>query len=99
MKTIVLITTSYPSVNDGSEAAGSFVKDFAEELSKHAKVIVLAPGKSISEVLPSNSLQVKRYAGAKKPLSLLKISKSWHWLSIIKILRSGGKVLEETIKE
>ena len=28
--TIVLITTSYPETGDGSEAAGSFVADFAD---------------------------------------------------------------------
>ena len=99
MKTIVLVTTSYPSVNDGSEAAGSFVQDFAEELANKARVIVLAPGQNKSEASSQPYLQVRRYAASTKPLSLLKLSKPWHWTAILKVLHSGAKALEQIIQE
>lgn len=99
MKTIVLVTTSFPSANDGSEAAGSFVQDFAEELSKKVKLIVLAPGQNNSSRSQHENLQVRRYAASSLPLSLLKISKPWHWPAILNVLRSGGRVLEQIIQE
>tara|TARA_R110000772_G_scaffold15931_15_gene45795 strand:- start:3751 stop:4890 length:1140 start_codon:yes stop_codon:yes gene_type:complete len=99
VKTIVLVTTSYPSVNDGSEAAGSFVEDFAEELSKKVKVIILAPGQEKNDLPLYGNLQVKRYAASSLPLSLLKISRPWHWLPILRVLRSGNRSLEQIIKK
>jgi hypothetical protein len=44
MPHIAIVTTSFPGEKPGSEAAGSFVSDFTEELAKHAQVTVLAPG-------------------------------------------------------
>jgi hypothetical protein len=39
---VALVTTSYPDQQPGSEAAGSFVEDFAHALSEHARVTVIA---------------------------------------------------------
>ena len=44
MKHIAIISTSYPTEQDDSEAAGSFVADFAATLSKKPQVTVIAPG-------------------------------------------------------
>jgi hypothetical protein len=43
-RALVLVSTSFPVLGDGSEAAGSFVSDLAEELAKHLPVRVVAPG-------------------------------------------------------
>ena len=39
MRHIALITTSYPEGVAGAEAAGSFVEDFATELSRHVPYV------------------------------------------------------------
>ena len=41
---LVIVTSSFPISGDGSEAAGIFVADLAEELAKHVPVRVVARG-------------------------------------------------------
>jgi len=86
---IVLVTTSFPISGDGSEAAGSFVSDLAEELANHLPVRVVAPGPQNAREKWTNGVDVFRYAAPEKPLSTLK---PWHptdFVKIIRILRSG----------
>jgi glycosyltransferase involved in cell wall biosynthesis len=92
---LLLITTSYPEPNaDGSEAAGSFVSDFAETLARRIRVTVLAPGtKDLIE--NHGDLTISRFAGPGIPLSLLKPSNPMHWRTIIKILRYGNRRAEQ----
>ena len=97
MKTILLITTSYPSTRDGSEAAGSFVQDFAEELAKTARVLVLAPGETPGIEATAGPVQVCRYRGASRPLSLLKVANPLHWPAIIGVLRAGARETERLL--
>jgi len=92
-KHLVLITTSYPKDNDGSEAAGAFVRDFALELSNKSRVSVLAPG-TRNATLQQGSLEVIRYHAPDKPLSLLKPWNPLHWLPIIQTLMSGYSALK-----
>lgn len=92
---LLLITTSYPERSaDGSEAAGSFVSDFAETLARRIPVTVLAPGSSEREDRDGN-LAIARFAGPGAPLSLLQPANPAHWLSILKILRLGGRRAEQ----
>lgn len=86
---LVLVTTSYPTSADGSEAAGSFVSDFAEALAGHVPVRVVAPG-DIQAVERRNGVDVFRYAAPTKPLSTLKPWVPADWRSIKNVLRSGG---------
>jgi glycosyltransferase involved in cell wall biosynthesis len=90
--TVVLITTSYPETGDGSEAAGSFVADFADQLSRHTEVTVVAPG-SRSSHEDHGSLVVDRFAASKLPLSLLKPYNPTHLLPILSTLRRGREAV------
>ena len=92
---LLLITTSYPDPNaDGSEAAGSFVSDFAETLSRQMAVTVLAPGREMRDDR-SDNLTIARFKGPGKPLSLLKPANPAHWPSILSILRGGSQRAEQ----
>jgi glycosyltransferase involved in cell wall biosynthesis len=96
---LLLITTSYPERSaDGSEAAGSFVSDFAETLARRLPVTVLAPGSSEREERDGN-LTIARFAGPGAPLSLLQPTNPAHWLSILNILRLGGRRAEQLARK
>lgn len=95
MKHIVIVSTSFPSSYNGSEAAGSFVADFSEELSKHVQVTVLAPSLESSKEIITSSLNIQRFQVPKLPLSLLKPYNPLHWPAIIKTLKIGMESLEQ----
>jgi glycosyltransferase involved in cell wall biosynthesis len=98
MRHIALITTSYPDNIPGTEAAGSFVEDFARELSGHMRVTVVAA--STAETLSSDgALSVRRFAVPRVPLSLLSPLNPTHWPQIVVSLRSGRNALEQLVKE
>jgi hypothetical protein len=77
MPHIALVTTSYPTSHDGSEAAGSFVADFAEALTAYAQVTVIAPSLS-AEVEQHKSLTLRRFKVPRLPLSLLNSNPTNH---------------------
>jgi len=96
---LLLITTSYPDPSaDGSEAAGSFVSDFAETLARTIRVTVLAPGTK-QQTDKIGNLTISRFAGPGFPLSLLKPANPFHWLTILKILRRGRRCAEQLVVE
>jgi len=95
---IALVTTSYPDGAPGSEAAGGFVKDFAQELSTKARVTVIAAG-SLCEQATSGNLTIRRFAAPRLPLSLLSPLRPADWMPILLTLRRGGKALESLVKE
>lgn len=86
---IVLVTTSFPIANDGSEAAGSFVSDLAEELAKHISVRVVAPGLSSARESWAPNVELFRYAAPAKPLSTLKLWCPTDVVEIARVLRAG----------
>ena len=71
---LTIVTSSFPLRQDGSEAAGSFVADLAEELSSNTSVCVVAPGTSESRDI-YRSIEVFRYRAPARPLSTLRL---WH---------------------
>lgn len=86
---IVLVTTSYPIAGDGSEAAGAFVQDLAEELALTLPVRVVAPGPSTTIEAGANGVTVHRYVAPAKPLSTLR---PWHpgdAAAIARVMASG----------
>ncbi len=87
---IVLVTTSFPIHGDGSEAAGSFVSDLAEELARHMPVRVVAPGPESIRETWATDIDVFRYASPPKPLSILKLWKPADLLQTIRVLRAGA---------
>ncbi len=98
MRNLLLITTSFPITHNGSEAAGSFVTDFAETLAKTTKVTVIAPGPYTRVEKINKDLIVERFRAPKLPLSQLVTYNPFNWLKTISVLRNGmmtcRKVLE-----
>ncbi len=95
MKEIALVTTSYPDrvAESGQEAAGAFVADFAAELSRHARVhVVAAAGEDHLE--DRGDLRVHRFAVPRRPLSLLSPSNPADWPGILSSLRAGCRALD-----
>jgi glycosyltransferase involved in cell wall biosynthesis len=86
--TLLIVTTSYPMASDGSEAAGSFVADFAKAMTRYMPVRVVGPGLVEGIDISCDAVTVRRFASASKPLSLLSPLKPWHWFSIVRILYS-----------
>lgn len=100
MKHILLITTSFPQLQDGSEAAGAFVADFAATLSERAKVTVLAPALKSSQKSISDNLYICYFKVPVLPLSMLILRRPTHWLAIVRTLRSGtAAVLDIAAKQ
>ena len=98
MQHVALITTSYPEHTPGAEAAGSFVEDFARELSRHVRVTVVAASTADSS-LKDEQLTVKRFAVPRLPLSLLNPVVPTHWLPILRSICAGGSALERLAKD
>ncbi|MFE8032935.1 glycosyltransferase [Thiohalocapsa marina] len=86
---LLLITTSYPWVADGRESAGSFVADFAEALTDHLDVSVVAPGPA-DHVEQRGALSVHFFAAARLPLSLLRPWAPADWPIISRTLNAGS---------
>lgn len=99
MKHIVLVSTSYPLSGDGTEAAGTFVADFASQLSKYMKVTVIAPALQHFHIKINDNFDVKYFAVPKLPLSLLSVVKPQCWLPIFKTLYSGKKALKKMVND
>lgn len=89
LSVLTLITTSFPIRGDGSEAAGAFVADLAQELAKHITVRVVAPGLENKQEHWDADIEVFRYAAPNKPLSTLKAYKPTDALATAQVLRSG----------
>lgn len=93
---ILLISTSYPDQTTGSEAAGSFVADFAEELARDIKVTVLAPSCRDKNESCGN-VKIHHFAAPRLPLSLLRPTRPTHWGVIFKTAFSGQKTVEQLL--
>ena len=92
---VVLVTTSYPDSQSGSEAAGGFVADFAQQLAKHVRVSVVAATANAPSVRTEGSVEVHRFFVPRWPLSLLRPYHPADWWPILRALRSGRKTLEK----
>lgn len=90
---LVLVTTSFPINGNGSEAAGSFVADLAEELGRSIPIRVVAPGISNTIERWNARVTVYRFASPPKPLSTLKL---WHPVDLIVALRVMNAGAEAT---
>jgi len=84
--TILIVSTSFPMTNDGSEAAGAFVANFVDEPTKLAPTRVVGPG--TKEAIEHTTAPVWRFAAGDKPLSLLSPLNPLHWIPILRTLRS-----------
>lgn len=94
---LVLVTSSFPISGDGSEAAGAFVADLAEELAQHVPVRVVAPGDQDAIESWSENVDVFRYRTPDQPLSTLR---PWHPADALKISRvmlGGARATERAV--
>lgn len=99
MKHIALVTTSFPCDVPGSEAAGSFVADFAVSLSKHCRVTVVAPGIGGGREDWTKGMKVWRYRVSSLPLSLLNPFNPVHWPTIAGAMTAGRNALRGLCEE
>lgn len=94
---LVLVTTSFPIKGDGSEAAGSFVADLAEELAMHLPVRVVAPGRCSGRERWAEGVELFRYTAPGKPLSALKPWVPSDLLAIKRVLAAGETATREAV--
>lgn len=86
---LLLVTTSYPSADEGSAAAGLFVRDFAEALMHQgAEVEVVAPATE-NHRDQGGKLRITRFAVPRLPLSLLSPVRPGDWPAIVQTLAVG----------
>lgn len=95
---LVLVTTSFPITNDGSEAAGSFVSDLAKELAALVPVRVVAPGRSSVRELWADNVEVFRYEAPTQPLSTLKAWRPTDMIAIFSVLRAGLHATKDAVE-
>ena len=96
---LLIVTTSYPRRNDGTEAAGSFVEDFAIALSKICSVAVVAPGLEVGVADTTDKYEVYRFRSPEQALSTLSPLNPFHWVSILSTLFSGQSTCHQAVKE
>jgi len=99
MPHFVIITTSYPTSHDGSEAAGSFVADFAMTLANYVQVTVVAPSLTAGIEQSLDTLTIHRFQVPRLQLSSLKPYYPSDALAIIKTLRAGAIALEQVVQQ
>lgn len=95
---ILLISTSFPVNEDGSEAAGSFVKDFIETLNDQGHdVAVIVPIVGRKPYNKKSNIDYFWFSVPKLPLSLLSPKKPQDWWSIIATLQQGKKAVDQAV--
>ncbi len=96
---LLLITTSYPDVSEGSAAAGLFVQDFANTLVQQGvDVEVIAPGTKNRCDLDGH-LRITRFAVPWLPLSLLNPLNARDWIAIVRTLSAGQNAVIRSCSE
>lgn len=95
---IVLVTTSFPRQGDGSEAAGGFVADLAEELAKTLPVRVVAPGAQSMREMFCPGVEVFRFAAPEKPMSTLRPWIPGELMAIRRVMASGADATRQAVR-
>ena len=91
------MTSSFPIKGDGSEAAGAFVADLADELSRSVPVRVVAPGAGEARERWRSHLEVFRFAAPANALSTLALWKPCDLVRAIAVMRSGARMTREAV--
>ncbi len=94
---VVLVTSSFPVSGDGSEAAGAFVADLAEELAGSVPLAIVAPGQRAAKEIWGPAT-VFRYEAPAKPLSTLKPWSPGDAMRIAKVMRSGRAATDQAMQ-
>ena len=95
---VAIITTSYPDDVPGSEAAGSFVADFAQQLATQVRVTVIAAASATTRTCEGD-VDVIRFAVPRLPLSLLRPFHPADWPAILKTIGNGRQTLEKFVQD
>lgn len=95
----VVVTSSFPIKNDGSEAAGSFVADLVLVLAERMRVRVVAPGPAAQTERWSDRIDVIRYSAPDRPLSTLKPWNPVDATQILHVLRGGQIATRQALGE
>ncbi len=97
---VLVISTSYPVSQDGSEAAGSFVQDFVESLKEQGQeVAVIAPVVGGAPYTYRHDITHYWFTVPKLPLSLLSPKNPRDWLPVLTTLKQGKRVVDQAISE
>lgn len=95
---ILIVTTSFPAPDsDGSEAAGSFVRDFSVLLSGRADVSVVCP--HTAESREAGPPEVRRFAVRRLPLGGINPVSPFSWPQIASVLTSGQDAVDSAAGE
>ena len=95
---VLLVTTSYPESQSGSEAAGGFVAEFVRQLARHTRVTVVAAASGEYAVREEGDVKVHRFAVRRWPLSLLNPLNPADWLSVYRTLRDGLRKVSDVVE-
>jgi glycosyltransferase involved in cell wall biosynthesis len=95
---VAVVTTSFPDATPGSEAAGGFVADFVARLADHVEVTVVAAASSDDRAC-EGSVDVRRFAVPRLPLSLLRPLDPRDWSAIIGTIQRGNRAVQELVTE
>lgn len=100
MKSIILVTTSFPERCEGESAAGSFVYDLALSLSKSGVAThVVAPGLGSHSNRVGKNLEVHYFCVPRLPLSLLSPRNISDLIPILKTVSAGKKAVHSVVQE
>lgn len=99
MKSLLLVTTSYPVQGEGEAAAGTYVRDFAHALRREGLAVSLAvPAERASEG-EEQGLWVKRFKVPRLPLSLLNPLRPVDWATIYRTLSAGARAVDQICQQ
>lgn len=93
---LLLITTSFPITEDGSEAAGSFVLDLCYELTQHTKLTILAP--YVDKKFDVQGLDMQYFQVPKLPLSNFNPVHPIDIYNIFSTILNGNSVVDDIVK-
>ena len=95
---LVLVSSSFPILGDGSEAAGAFVADLAGEVSTLGiDVRVVAPGRARARETWCRGVEVFRYPSPEQPLSTLNPVSPLDAWRILSVVTEGQRATEAAV--
>ena len=96
---LIIVTSSFPINGDGSEAAGAFVADLAEEVARYLPVRVVAPGRKDGCERWNDGVDIFRYAAPKQALSTLRPLNPRDAVAIAKVMRAGALATQSAVEQ
>jgi len=95
---VVVITTSFPILGDGSEAAGGFVFDLVVEMAQHVDVRVVAPGPVAECSILQQGVEIIRFPAPDKALSNIRIWNPLDAVATLRVLQAGDRAVRQALE-